>query len=117
MKSQETGVICVMFFHANDDVDDDDKVEGGCVDTDVQGILASESPLEMSRLTKHRQRYPLRLRLSPCPPGCDEDYHEGNGDEDDEDVVDGGAKNRLSPPYDSMIHLNNKSYQSCDRPC
>ena len=32
-------------FHANDDVDDDDKVEGGCVDTDVQGILAvSEEP-------------------------------------------------------------------------
>ena len=32
-------------FHTNDDVDDDDKVEGGCVDTDVQGILAvSEEP-------------------------------------------------------------------------
>ena len=46
----------------------------------------------MSRLTKHRQRYPLRLRLSPCPPACDEDYHEDNGDEDDEDVDDGGAK-------------------------
>ena len=45
MKSQETWVICVMFFNANDDVDDDDKVEGGCVDTDVQGILAvSEEP-------------------------------------------------------------------------
>ena len=68
----------------------------------------------MSRLTKHRQRYPLRLRLSPYPPACDEDYHEDNGDEDDEDVDDGGAKNRLSPSYDSMIHLNNKSYQSCD---
>ena len=46
----------------------------------------------MSRLTKHRQRYPLRLRLSPYPPACDEDGDEDNGDEDDEDVDDGGAK-------------------------
>ena len=37
----------------------------------------------MSRLTKHRQRYPLRLRLSPYPPACDEDGDEDNGDEDD----------------------------------
>ena len=44
MKRPETRIICVMFFNANDDVDDDDKVEGGRVDTDVQGILASEEP-------------------------------------------------------------------------
>ena len=49
----------------------------------------------MSRLTKHRQRYPLRLRLSPYPPACDEDYHEDNGDEDDVDVGDCGAKKRV----------------------
>ena len=61
----------------------------------------------MSRLTKHRQRYPLRLRLSPYPPGCDEDEHDddiGDGDDDG----DGGAKNRLSPLYDSSLHLKFK---------
>ena len=57
----------------------------------------------MRRLTKHRQRYPLRLRLSPYPPACDEDEHE---DDDDIGDGDGGAKNRLSPSYDSLIHLN-----------
>ena len=46
LKCEETrdmGNMCNV-LHANDDVDDDDKVEGGCVDTDVQGILASEEP-------------------------------------------------------------------------
>ena len=57
----------------------------------------------MRRLTKHRQRYPLRLRLSPYPPGCDEDEHG-----DDIGDGDGGAKNRLSPSYDSSKHLKFK---------
>ena len=92
-----------MFFHANNDVDDDDKVEGGCVDTDVQGILAvSEEPSRwaawqntgsgiLSAFDFHRTHLVV-MRMSEH----DDDIGDG----------DGGAKNRLSPSYDSLIRLN-----------